>query len=123
MPACDTHRNSSLQVVLAPATHLYFDHPYEPDPEEHGLYWACRFIDTRKVFQFAPDNLMSNADVKLTGEKITKSDLRVLQELEGSTELEKPENIQGTVSFDPRLLVSVTGGCSCLFVTGCCSLS
>ncbi|CAG5120201.1 unnamed protein product, partial [Candidula unifasciata] len=87
--------NAGYQVVLAPGTHLYFDHPHEPDPEERGLYWACRFIDTHKVFLFAPDNLMSNADVKLTGEKITKSDLKVLEELEDFTELRKPENIQG----------------------------
>uniref|UniRef100_A0A0B7ACD8 beta-N-acetylhexosaminidase n=1 Tax=Arion vulgaris TaxID=1028688 RepID=A0A0B7ACD8_9EUPU len=93
----DGHKlaNAGYEVVLAPGTHMYFDHPYEPDPEERGLYWSCRYIDTHKVFRFAPNNLMSNADVKLTGEKITKYDLKVLEDLEDYTKLEKPQNITG----------------------------
>ncbi|XP_005092291.1 beta-hexosaminidase [Aplysia californica] len=86
--------NDDYEVILSPGTHLYFDHPYEPDPEERGLFWACRFVDTRKVFSFAPDNLMSNADVKLTGEKMTKNDRKMLQ-LEYFTTLKKPQNIKG----------------------------
>ncbi|CAG5129713.1 unnamed protein product [Candidula unifasciata] len=31
------------KVILSHATHLYFDHPDEPDPEERGNYWATRF--------------------------------------------------------------------------------
>ena len=23
---------------------MYFDHPYEPDPEERGFYWAPRSV-------------------------------------------------------------------------------
>ena len=84
-----------LQVVLSPGTHLYFDHPQEPDPEERGLYWACRFTDTRKVFDFAPDNLFSNADVRLTGEAFSTDDLKALMEDDDFTPLEKPENIIG----------------------------
>ncbi|KAH9510135.1 hypothetical protein Btru_043540 [Bulinus truncatus] len=87
--------NEGYEVVVAPATHLYFDHPYEPDPEEKGLFWACRFIDTHKVFRFMPENLLANADVKLTGEKITKLDLELLMESEDYTELNKPGNIIG----------------------------
>ena len=41
-----------FQVVLAHATHLYFDHPQEPDPEDRGYYWATRFIDTQKTFGY-----------------------------------------------------------------------
>ena len=83
------------QVVLSPGTHLYFDHPQEPDPEERGLYWACRFTDTRKVFDFAPDNLFSNADVRLTGEAFSADELKGLEEEDEFTPLEKPENIMG----------------------------
>jgi hexosaminidase len=53
-----------LQVVMSHATHLYFDHPYEPDPEERGLYWAPRFIDTLKTFGFMPDHLYQNIDLR-----------------------------------------------------------
>ncbi|XP_059152657.1 N,N'-diacetylchitobiase-like isoform X2 [Physella acuta] len=95
--AYDAHKlaNEVYEVILAPDTHLYFDHPYEPDPEERGLYWACRYLDTHKVFRFVPENLMFNADVKLTGEKITKLDLQLLREFEDFTELKKPKNITG----------------------------
>ena len=48
-----------IQVVMTQATHLYFDHPYEPDPEERGYYWATRYTDTRKAFGFMPDDIMS----------------------------------------------------------------
>ena len=40
---------SVFQVVLSHATHLYFDHPHEPDPRERGYYWATRFASTEKV--------------------------------------------------------------------------
>lgn len=88
-----------LQVVMAPGTHLYFDHPHEPDPEERGLYWACRFIDTHKVFSFAPDDLLSNADVKITGEELTKLDLRLLHDSEDYIELKETQNIKGFNRF------------------------
>ena len=54
--------------MLAPATHLYFDQPQEPDPEERGQYWASRFTETRKVFSFMPEDLYANADVERSGE-------------------------------------------------------
>ena len=41
---------------MTQASHLYFDHPYEPDPEERGLYWATRYTDTRKAFGFMPEH-------------------------------------------------------------------
>ena len=50
-----------LQVVMSMGTHLYFDHPQEPDPEEIGLFWATRYADDRMVFDFMPDDLHSNA--------------------------------------------------------------
>ena len=61
-----------VQVVMSQATHLYFDHPYEPDPEERGYYWASRFTDTRKTFGFMPENLYNNADVARSGEPLTE---------------------------------------------------
>ncbi|XP_061190125.1 uncharacterized protein LOC133197994 [Saccostrea echinata] len=63
--------NSGYKVIMAQATHLYFDQPTEPDPEEPGLYWATRFTDAIKTFRFLPDRLYDNIDVKRTGEKIT----------------------------------------------------
>ena len=41
-----------IQVILSHATHLYLDHPYEPDFDEPGLFWATSHIDTRKVFEY-----------------------------------------------------------------------
>jgi len=82
-----------LQVVMAQGTHLYFDHPYEPDPEERGLYWACRFLDTRKCFMFMPDNLYANCDVRLTGEPLAHDYIK--RHKEDHDDLRKPENIIG----------------------------
>ncbi|XP_076469345.1 chitobiase-like [Babylonia areolata] len=87
--------NANYQVVLSPGTHMYFDHPQEPDPEERGLYWACRYADTSKVFAFAPDNLFSNADVRLTGEAFSSQDVKGMLEDEEFEPLEKAENIVG----------------------------
>ncbi|XP_025106170.1 uncharacterized protein LOC112571424 isoform X3 [Pomacea canaliculata] len=83
------------EVIMTPGTHMYFDHPQEPDPEERGLYWACRYTDTRKVFEFAPQNLFSNADVRLTGEPITSEDLKEMLFDPDFEPLEKPGNIVG----------------------------
>lgn len=38
--------------MLSHATRLYFDHPHEPDPEELGLFWSVRHVDTRLVHAF-----------------------------------------------------------------------
>ncbi|XP_062610769.1 beta-hexosaminidase-like [Saccostrea cucullata] len=86
--------NNGYKVVMAQGTHLYFDHPYEPDPEERGLYWACRFCDTRKTFGFMPDNIYANADVKLTGDPITMETL-LTKHPEDHDPLEEHENILG----------------------------
>ncbi|XP_061190127.1 uncharacterized protein LOC133197995 [Saccostrea echinata] len=62
--------NSGYKVIMAQATHLYFDQPNEPDPEEPGLYWATRYTDVAKTFRFLPDRLYRNIDVKRSGERI-----------------------------------------------------
>ena len=56
-----------FQVVMSQATHLYFDMPQEPDPEERGQYWASRYTDTKKTFSFMPDYLYANSDVRRSG--------------------------------------------------------
>ena len=61
-------------MVISYASHLYFDHPQEPDPEERGLYWAVRYTDTEKVFKLQPGDLFSNIDVNLWGKKITQEE-------------------------------------------------
>ena len=79
---------------MSQATHLYFDHPYEPDPEERGLYWAPRFTDTYKTFTFMPDSLFENIDVRRSGEPLTIADVCGAN-MAKCDALEKPENILG----------------------------
>ena len=75
------------------ATHLYFDHPYEPDPEERGYYWATRYTDTRKTFGFMPDDVYGNIQEKRSGEKLSRDSF--CAEPDTCTSLTKPENIAG----------------------------
>ena len=63
------------QVIISMATHLYFDHPYEPSSLEPGLYWATRFTDTRKVFSLKPDRIYENIDVSRAGNPLTYNDV------------------------------------------------
>lgn len=79
---------------MSQATHLYFDHPYEPDPEERGYYWAPRFTDTRKTFGFMPENLYNNADVARSGQPLTEEQV-CGKDAKNCVKLEKPENIVG----------------------------
>ena len=57
---------------MSHATHLYYDHAYEPDPLEWGAYWATRFTDTKKVFGFTPDDLYANIDTDIHGNVISR---------------------------------------------------
>lgn len=84
--------NAGYKVILSPATHLYFDHPYEPNPEERGYYWATRYSDTAKVFGFMPDNYYANADRTSAGAPITNLEAMVGREL---PPLRQPENLVG----------------------------
>lgn len=84
--------NAGYQVILSPGTHLYFDHPYEPNAEERGYYWATRYSDTAKVFGFMPDNYYANADKTREGAPITNLEALVGREL---PKLNKPENLAG----------------------------
>ncbi|ELU16939.1 hypothetical protein CAPTEDRAFT_219964 [Capitella teleta] len=67
--------NAGFQVVLSHATHLYFDHPYEPDPNERGYYWATRIIPTQKTHSYAPDNIYENMLVDGNGSPINRDDI------------------------------------------------
>uniref|UniRef100_A0A0L8GMR0 beta-N-acetylhexosaminidase n=1 Tax=Octopus bimaculoides TaxID=37653 RepID=A0A0L8GMR0_OCTBM len=86
--------NDGFKIVMSQATHLYFDHPYEPDPEEPGYYWATRFTDTRKTFGFMPENIYGNAKVARSGEPITKEQL-CGKEGKTCVQLKKFENLAG----------------------------
>ncbi|KAL3841598.1 hypothetical protein ACJMK2_019715 [Sinanodonta woodiana] len=55
--------NNGYKVVLAYGDHFYFDHPYEPDPEERGLYWAGRMITTEKTWGFTPEDVRENVSI------------------------------------------------------------
>lgn len=46
---------------MTPATHLYLDHPEEPDPDERGVYWATRYVDLKTIFAFQPLRLYNNS--------------------------------------------------------------
>ncbi|KAK2140752.1 hypothetical protein LSH36_1259g00011 [Paralvinella palmiformis] len=87
--------NSNYKVILSHATHLYFDHPQEPDPEERGLYWARRFINTQKVFSFQPEHIYNNMDEEILGRQILKNDACTPGGMVDCIPVEKPENIIG----------------------------
>lgn len=48
--------------MLSSPDFIYLDHPYEPDSEERGKYWATRYTDTRKIFGFMPEDLYEDID-------------------------------------------------------------
>ena len=81
---------------MSQGTDLYFDHPYEPDPKERGLYWATRYTDTRKTFGFLPDSLYDNIEVERSGRPLTK--INVCEEdMAKCDPLLKPENVIGNL--------------------------
>jgi hexosaminidase len=67
--------NNGYKVILSHATDLYFDHPYEPDPEERGFYWATRLTETRNTFNYMPDDVYENIEVDLFGRSITRDEI------------------------------------------------
>lgn len=85
--------NEGYKTVLAHATHLYFDMPYEPDPEERGYYWATRFTDTKKTFGYMPDSLYDNAKDDRFGKPTNKDEL--CKEKNSCPPLVKKSNIVG----------------------------
>ena len=79
---------------MSQASHLNFDHPYEPDPLERGNYWAARYTDTKKTFTFMPENLYANMAVKRSGETIRREEVCGADDLYCSP-LNEPDNIVG----------------------------
>ena len=84
---------------MSHATHLYFDHPQEPDPEERGLYWATRFTDAWKLYGYLPDSVYDNIAEMRTGQPITKEDVEICgKNMEKCQPLTEPDNILGMCS-------------------------
>ncbi|NOU52259.1 family 20 glycosylhydrolase [Pseudoalteromonas sp. JBTF-M23] len=55
--------NQGWQVVLSSPDVTYFDFPYQSHPQERGNHWASRAIDSKKMFEFMPDNLPAHAEI------------------------------------------------------------
>ncbi|XP_063420578.1 beta-hexosaminidase-like [Mytilus trossulus] len=86
--------NAGYKIIMSHATHLYFNHPYEPDPEERGLYWAPRFTDTFKTFGFMPDKLYENIDISRMGAQLNRSKICGENDV-NCPSLQVPEHIIG----------------------------
>ena len=76
---------------MSPATYFYFDHPYEPDPQERGLYWATRYLDSHTAFSYQPDHLYWNRGTLVNGGEMTDTVLCS----GGCPPLTEPQNIRG----------------------------
>lgn len=83
-----------IQVIMSHATHLYFDHPSEPHPEERGYYWATRFTDTQKVFGFMPMSYYDNIEETNAGLPLSRADVCGDND-KNCPRLLKPQNIVG----------------------------
>lgn len=93
--------------MLSPLTALYFDNPQEPDPEDWGLHWATRYVDTRRTFRFAPESMYDSIDEEFYGLPTSKQKLCETRRI-SCIPLERPENILG--------LLQLSDGCkSCWY--------
>lgn len=61
--------NAGYPVVLCNADRLYLDLACAKDPEEPGYYWGG-FPGLRRVLEFRPDDIYSNADRDVMGHKV-----------------------------------------------------
>lgn len=66
--------NAGYDVVLSNVTNLYFDLAYEKNPKEIGYYWGG-YVNTRKVYEFTPDNIALSAYDDLYGNEISRKTL------------------------------------------------
>lgn len=82
------------KVVLSPTTHFYYDNPQEPDPEDWGLHWATRYINTKRSFNFMPDSIYDSIDYDFWGRAISKMHLCNFDRIQCDPLL-IPENVLG----------------------------
>ena len=61
--------NGGFKVVLCPATNMYFDFAWNPNPEETGLDWGG-YTDLRKPFQFVPLDYYRNVRLDRRGQPL-----------------------------------------------------
>eukprot|EP00124_Ichthyophonus_hoferi_P004729 Ihof_evm5s560 gene=Ihof_evmTU5s560 len=65
--------NKGFSVITACADFVYFDQPYETNPNNRGFYWASSGTTMKKVFGFAPINLPQNAETANSRDNATFS--------------------------------------------------
>ncbi|CAL1537617.1 unnamed protein product [Lymnaea stagnalis] len=82
--------NNGYKVVLTPATNTYFDHPYEPDPNEPGLIWARRYLQSKQIYGIIPANLYISSDTTADG---SPSDM--CDDVQACPKLNKKDNLEG----------------------------
>ncbi|MCG7551396.1 family 20 glycosylhydrolase [Pseudoalteromonas sp. Of7M-16] len=58
------HARRGWDIILATPDVTYLDFPYELDPKESGYKWGARRTNSQTIFEFMPDNLPANAEVK-----------------------------------------------------------
>jgi hexosaminidase len=61
--------NGGFKVVLCPATNMYFDYAWNPNPEEPGLDWGG-YTDLRKPYQFVPLDYYRNVTLDRRGQPL-----------------------------------------------------
>ncbi|MCF6442249.1 carbohydate-binding domain-containing protein [Pseudoalteromonas luteoviolacea] len=58
------HARRGWDIILSTPDVTYLDFPYELDPKESGYKWGARRTNSKTIFEFMPDNLPANAEVK-----------------------------------------------------------
>jgi hexosaminidase len=61
--------NGGYEVVLCPASNLYFDFAWNMNPEERGLDWGG-YVDLRKPFEFIPFDYYRNTRFDYRGNAV-----------------------------------------------------
>ncbi|KAK2141928.1 hypothetical protein LSH36_1015g00006 [Paralvinella palmiformis] len=54
------------KLILSEASHVYFDHKYEPHPEERGFTWARSHLSLKTIFQYSTVGEMTKLHPQLT---------------------------------------------------------
>ena len=61
--------NAGYEVVLCPASNLYFDFAWNKNPEERGLDWGG-YVDLRKPYEFIPFDYYRNTRFDFRGNPV-----------------------------------------------------